>query len=41
MSGLELTVAAEVRERLPVCKQAAEKFDMERFNRKKLDDVGI
>lgn len=33
-------VAAEVRERLPTSKQAAEKFDMERIDRRKLDDVG-
>jgi hypothetical protein len=34
-------VAAEVRERLSVSKQAVETFDMERLNRMKLDDIGI
>jgi hypothetical protein len=32
-------VVAEVRERLTVSKQATQKFDMERFNLKKLDEV--
>jgi len=31
-------VAANVRERLPVSKQAARKNDMERFNLKKISD---
>jgi len=34
-------VVAEVRERLSVSKQAAQKFDMERFNLKRLNDVAV
>jgi hypothetical protein len=34
-------VVAEVRERLSGSKQAAQKFDMERFNLKRLNDVAV
>jgi hypothetical protein len=34
-------VVAKVRERLAVCKQAAQKFDGKRFNLKKLNDLEI
>jgi hypothetical protein len=34
-------VVAKVRQRLSVCKRAAEKFDMERFTLKKLHDVQV
>jgi hypothetical protein len=34
-------VVAKGRQRLSVSKQAAQKFDMERFNLKKLNDVAV
>jgi len=34
-------VVAEVRERLAVSKQAAQKFDVERFNLRKLDELEV
>jgi hypothetical protein len=34
-------VVAKVRERLAVSKQAAQKFDAERFNLKKLSELGV
>jgi len=34
-------VVAKVRERLAVCKQAAQKFDRERFHLRKLDELEV
>jgi len=34
-------VVAELRERLAVCKQAAQKFDGETFNLRKLNELGV
>jgi len=34
-------VVAKLRERLAVCKQAAKKFDGERFNLRKLNELGV
>jgi len=34
-------VVAKLRERLAVCKQVAQKFDGERFNLRKLNDLGV
>jgi len=34
-------VIAKLRERLAVNKQAAQKFDGERFNRRKLNELGV
>jgi hypothetical protein len=34
-------VVAKVRERLAVCKQAAQKFDVERFNLRKLSELEV
>jgi hypothetical protein len=34
-------VAAEVKERLAVSKQAARNFDVERFNLRKLNDLDV
>jgi len=34
-------VVAKLRERLAVCKQAAQKFDEERFNLRKLNELGV
>ena len=34
-------MAAKLRERLAVCKQATQKFDGERFNLRKLNELGV
>ena len=34
-------VVAKVRERLAVSKQAAQKFDVKRFNLRKLNELGV
>ena len=34
-------MVAKLRERLAVCKQAAQKFDGERFNLSKLNELGV
>jgi len=40
-SGAHYLVAAKVRERLAVSKQATQKFDVERFNLRKLNELEV
>jgi len=39
--GADYLVAAKVKERLAVSKQAAQKFDVERFNLRKLNELEV